>query len=468
MFGYRSFSLPPMSWLWVAVLSLSLIACSDGESPTDDDSGKQQVVAVGSQWYGHIPVWVGIERGIFERHGFAVRVARHRQEHGPAQRHLVRRGPVRQPGRDRHALRHGPGQHPFLLGRESGHRARFRGPGGPARDRRASQQLRGKRIGFPFGSSVDLTARMLLRQQRAGPGAGRPLVNLEVGDVPAVFRAGNVDAALIWEPGFSQLKAVEGATVLGMDTDTEVYRRFGTMTGPDVLVLGKAWVDADPARAKRFMGAYFESLDWVKPRIPRRRSELVAGRYIQQDLALIQANLDKFLWQDAADTSAGHERRGYLRPGRLHPGDPVRADGGACRVKPDFRDWVRLAMLPQRRPRLAHERQAELDLWRDPGVRRAWVCWSSSVLWELLVRLGVIDAFFLPAPSQVFERMQQLASGPEAVLWHDMRISATAGARRLRAQRPGRGALRSADGHEPRGARGAQSQSSPSSGPCRP
>jgi taurine transport system permease protein len=44
--------------------------------------------------------------------------------------------------------------------------------------------------------------------------------------------------------------------------------------------------------------------------------------------------------------------------------------------------------------------------------------------WELAVRFGLIDAFFLPAPSQVFERMLQLASGPEAVLWHDIRMSA--------------------------------------------
>ncbi|MEN8166692.1 MAG: ABC transporter permease [Pseudomonadota bacterium] len=45
--------------------------------------------------------------------------------------------------------------------------------------------------------------------------------------------------------------------------------------------------------------------------------------------------------------------------------------------------------------------------------------------WELLVRLGVIDPFFLPAPSAVLERMTQLASGPEAVLWHDIRMSAS-------------------------------------------
>lgn len=45
--------------------------------------------------------------------------------------------------------------------------------------------------------------------------------------------------------------------------------------------------------------------------------------------------------------------------------------------------------------------------------------------WELLIRLGVIDSFFLPAPSAVVERMMQLASGPEAVLWNDIKMSAS-------------------------------------------
>ena len=45
--------------------------------------------------------------------------------------------------------------------------------------------------------------------------------------------------------------------------------------------------------------------------------------------------------------------------------------------------------------------------------------------WELLVRLGVIDPYFLPAPSQVIARMISMASGPDPVLWHDIRVSAT-------------------------------------------
>ena len=43
--------------------------------------------------------------------------------------------------------------------------------------------------------------------------------------------------------------------------------------------------------------------------------------------------------------------------------------------------------------------------------------------WELLARTGVIDPFFLPAPSPVLDRMTRLAGGPEAVLWQDIQMS---------------------------------------------
>jgi taurine transport system permease protein len=45
--------------------------------------------------------------------------------------------------------------------------------------------------------------------------------------------------------------------------------------------------------------------------------------------------------------------------------------------------------------------------------------------WELMVRLGLVDPFFLPAPSTVVARMAELAGGPDAVLWQDVKMSAT-------------------------------------------
>ena len=66
---------------------------------------------------------------------------------------------------------------------------------------------------------------------------------------------------------------------------------------------------------------------------------------------------------------------------------------------------------------------------REPGLWQVLVYGALGLLtflgsWELAVRLGLIDPFFLPAPSQVFARMLQLASGPQAVLWHDILMSA--------------------------------------------
>lgn len=45
-------------------------------------------------------------------------------------------------------------------------------------------------------------------------------------------------------------------------------------------------------------------------------------------------------------------------------------------------------------------------------------------LWELLVRTGAIDGFFLPAPSKIAARALQMTTGREAVLLHDIRMSA--------------------------------------------
>jgi len=322
--------------LWVS-------GCNDGSLPGEGGASHEKVVAVGSQWYGHIPVWVGIERGIFERKGFEV------------QWRFIGKSMDRL-----NAISSGEaqfaslGEIAMLSAMAQGNRRFYWignqdiAPGFEGMVARRGvedfDQLRGKRIGFPFGSSVELTARMLLRQKGLDPDQDVRLVNLEVGDVPAVFRAGNVDAALIWEPGFSQLRAVEGATVLGMDTDTEVFRRFGTMTGPDVLIMSKTWADADPERARGFLAGYFEALDWVKAH-PQETVDLVAGRYIQQDPALIQANLDKFQWQNAADHGKVMSDRGIFAQADyilaiLHE------QMGALPRKPAFRDWVRLDLLP--------------------------------------------------------------------------------------------------------------------------
>ncbi len=336
----RSASKTVLLSLFLTVLLSMIAGCQKKE---EVEEGKVPVVAVGSQWYGHIPVWVGMEKGIFDKHGFEVgwRFIGKSMDRlnaissGDAQ--FASLGQVAMlsamaQGNDRF----------YWVGNQDiapGFEGLVAQPGITS-----FEQLRGKTIGLPFGSSVDLTARMLLKEHGLDPEKDVRLVNLEVGDVPAVFRAGNVDAAIIWEPGFSQLKEVEGATVLGMDTDTPVYKKFGTMTGPDVLILGKGWCDENPDRAKRFLRAYFESLKWVKNN-PDSAAEVVHEKYLVQDLDLIKKNLSRFVWQTLEDQKKVMSDEGIFGQTEyilkiLHE------DMKAIPTKPEFRKWVPMHVLP--------------------------------------------------------------------------------------------------------------------------
>jgi ABC-type nitrate/sulfonate/bicarbonate transport system substrate-binding protein len=333
-----------MQSLWLSIFLAGLLVLSPGCGKKGEvQNGNIPVVAVGSQWYGHIPVWVGIERGTLEKHGFEVswRFIGKSMDRlnaissGDAQ--FASLGQVAMLS----AMAQGNNRF-YWVGNQDiapGFEGLVAQPGITS-----FEQLQGKKVGLPFGSSVDLTARMLLKVHGLDPEKDVQLVNLEVGDVPAVFRAGNVDAAIIWEPGFSQLKEVEGATVLGMDTDTPVYRKFGPMTGPDVLILGKSWCDENPDRARRFLTAYFESLQWVKNN-PDSAAQVVHEKYIVQDVDLIRQNLSRFVWQTLEDQKQVMSDEGIFGQTEyilkiLHE------EMKAIPVKPEFRRWVPMHILP--------------------------------------------------------------------------------------------------------------------------
>lgn len=66
----------------------------------------------------------------------------------------------------------------------------------------------------------------------------------------------------------------------------------------------------------------------------------------------------------------------------------------------------------------------ELGLWRMLLVGAIGLL-AFLGIWEVVVQVGFIDSFFLPSPSQIMQRMVQLSTGPDAVLWNDIKMSAT-------------------------------------------
>jgi len=68
--------------------------------------------------------------------------------------------------------------------------------------------------------------------------------------------------------------------------------------------------------------------------------------------------------------------------------------------------------------------EKELDLWFIVVLGSVGLL-SFLGVWEIFVRLGAIDPYFLPPPTTIVQRAVEMTTGKDAVLPHDIRVSAT-------------------------------------------
>lgn len=106
--------------------------------------------------------------------------------------------------------------------------------------------LDGKRISVPLGSCADRFGQAVFRHEGVKPGA---YLNQNIEVITSGFRAGKVDAAVIWEPSASRLvqeglakRVASGATVDEIDGAFVTMRADLIRQRPDVA---KAWLNAE-------------------------------------------------------------------------------------------------------------------------------------------------------------------------------------------------------------------------------
>ena len=106
--------------------------------------------------------------------------------------------------------------------------------------------LDGKRIAVPLGSCADRFAQEAFKKERVTPAA---VLNQNIEVITSGFRAGKLDAAVIWEPTASRLvqeglakRIASGATVNESDGAFLTMRADLIKQRPDVV---KAWLNAE-------------------------------------------------------------------------------------------------------------------------------------------------------------------------------------------------------------------------------
>ncbi len=106
--------------------------------------------------------------------------------------------------------------------------------------------LNGKRVAIPLGSCADRFAQATFKKEGVTPAA---VLNQNIEVITSGFRAGKIDAAVIWEPTASRLvqeglakRIASGATVGESDAAFVTMRADLIKQRPDIV---KAWLNAE-------------------------------------------------------------------------------------------------------------------------------------------------------------------------------------------------------------------------------
>ena len=312
---------------WILCLALFALGC--GSEP-------DKIVYAGSDWYGHAPVWVGIRKGIFEKHGFSVEKRTfggssfrvNALEAGNA--HFASLGEVAMltaMAQNRRGF-YWIGSQNIAPGNE--------GLVGIGID--SIKDLKGQKIALFKNTSIHLTVALLLKE--AGLDIRKDVTVLNGADsaVVQLVRNGEARAGAIWEPFFTDLRNLEGAKVLATDMDTSIFRRFKTMSGPDVVCAAKKWVDADPKRARRFFQAYFEAVQWCQDHPDELiRVVMEVVRKPEED---VRAALKNFQWIGwAGQKEMMSDARMF---GQAEVVSKLLIELGSMDKTPAFKEWTRI------------------------------------------------------------------------------------------------------------------------------
>jgi len=133
--------------------------------------------------------------------------------------------------------------------------------------------LRGKKVAA--NTSAQITMNGLL--ENAGmTERDVQFVNLPGPEMAAALAKGDVDAACVWEPLLTNVRnGTPGGKLLGLDSDTPNFKRFGTMASPDIMIISRKLATEQPELARKLAVAIFKGVEFTNAH-PQEAAETVA------------------------------------------------------------------------------------------------------------------------------------------------------------------------------------------------
>jgi NitT/TauT family transport system substrate-binding protein len=294
--------------------------------------------ALSNSWWGHVPIMVAVDKGYFKELGIEIDVksiassadrVRAVTSGAVAFSNLGRIAVITEMANDNKTFY-------FFANVDDS-------PGNEgcwARPGIASfKDLKGRKVAA--NTSAQITMNGLLENESMTE-KDVQFVNLPGGEMAGAIARGDVEAACVWEPLFANVKnAAPGGKLLGLDSDTPNFKKFGTMASPDIMIISKKLVDENPEAAKKIAIAIFKGVKYANEN-PDDTAKTVA-HYFRQEPAVVLAAMKQFKYF-GADNWQDHMK---LHTGQMEYLSRWLVDNSKISKMPEVKAWENLTFIPK-------------------------------------------------------------------------------------------------------------------------
>jgi NitT/TauT family transport system substrate-binding protein len=323
--------------LSLPILGFAVSVTDGARAPSLAQNAKLDA-ALSNSWWGHVPIMVAVDKGYFKELGIDVEVksiassadrARAVTSGAAAFSNLGRIAVISEMANDNKTF------YFFANVDDSpGNEGCWARPGISS-----FRDLKGRKVAA--NTSAQITMNGLLENEGMTE-KDVQFVNLPGGEMAGALARGDVEAACVWEPLFTNVKnAAPGGKLLGLDSDTPNFKKFGTMASPDIMIISRKLVDENPDLAKKVATAIFKGVKYTNEN-PDDTAKTVA-HYFRQEPQVVLSAMKQFKYF-GADNWQDHMK---LHTGQMEHLSKWLVDNGKISKMPDVKGWENLSFVPK-------------------------------------------------------------------------------------------------------------------------
>ncbi len=295
-------------------------------------------IAASNTWWGHVPIMLAIDKGFFKEQGIDTELKNIPSSGDRIAALTAGSVAFSNLGRIAAIVEMARGNQTFSyfanVDDSPGNEGCWARPGFDS-----FKALRGKKVAA--NTSAQITMNGLL--ENAGmTERDVQFVNLPGPEMAAALAKGDVDAACVWEPLLTNVRnGTPGGKLLGLDSDTPNFKRFGTMASPDIMIISRKLATEQPELARKLAVAIFKGVEFTNAH-PQETAETVAHYFRRTPEEVLAAmKTFKYFGQE------GWQEHMKLHGAQMQYLAQWLYDNGKIPSLPDTTKWENVSFVPK-------------------------------------------------------------------------------------------------------------------------